>query len=158
MDGMVCRSVHSAQTAQTTHKGPARQGFTLIELMVVLAIVAILAAVALPAFQQSIRKSRRNDAREAAASVQQAQERWRSEHPGYTLTLDDLRLAATSKAGYYTMALAAVAGDPGATNSYQLTVTPVPSRGQDRDSACTAMTVTIDRGNPALSPAACWSR
>ncbi|MCP4047022.1 MAG: prepilin-type N-terminal cleavage/methylation domain-containing protein [Gammaproteobacteria bacterium] len=37
-------------------------GFTLVELMLVIAIMAILVALALPNYQQSIRKGRRADA------------------------------------------------------------------------------------------------
>src|SRR5258706_357182 len=37
------------------------RGFTLVELMIVVAIVAILAAVAYPSYLQHIRKSRRAD-------------------------------------------------------------------------------------------------
>tara|TARA_B100000745_G_scaffold79055_1_gene48531 strand:- start:256 stop:681 length:426 start_codon:yes stop_codon:yes gene_type:complete len=47
------------------------KGFTLIELMIVLAIVAILAAVAYPSYSDSVMRTKRGEAR--ACLVEQAQ-------------------------------------------------------------------------------------
>ena len=44
-------------------KGHKHAGFTLIELMIVVAVIGILAAIAYPSYQDSVRKSRRADAK-----------------------------------------------------------------------------------------------
>jgi type IV pilus assembly protein PilE len=54
----------NSRSSRLTH---AAKGFTLIELMIVVAVVGILAAIAYPSYQDSVRKSRRADARDGTA-------------------------------------------------------------------------------------------
>ena len=59
------------------------RGFTLIELMIVVAIVAILAAVAYPSYTDSILKGRRAQGRTALVGLMQQQERYLTERNCY---------------------------------------------------------------------------
>jgi len=58
-------------------------GFTLIELMIVVAIIAILAAIAYPAYTGSIIKGRRAEGRTAIADLLQQQERYMTQNNSY---------------------------------------------------------------------------
>ncbi|MEK8050465.1 type IV pilin protein [Ideonella sp. DXS22W] len=130
-----------------------RRGFTLVELAIVLAVIALLAAVAWPSYNASVRKSRRVDAYEAVLRIQQAQERWRGLQPSYTAALSDLSQSANSPAGYYTLALSAAS-----ETAYTITATAVSGRSQASDTGCTALTVTVTRGQAVNGQPDCWSR
>lgn len=52
-----------------------KNGFTLIEVMIVVVIVGVLAAIAFPSYKESVKKSRRSDAQGALQGLAQAMER-----------------------------------------------------------------------------------
>ncbi len=61
----------------------AVSGFTLIELMIVVAVVAVLAAIAYPSFQDALRKSRRGQAKADLVEYVAAAERFRTVNNTY---------------------------------------------------------------------------
>ena len=69
---------------QRIRGGVARQGgFTLIELMIVVAVVAILAVIAYPSYQEQMRKSRRAQAQADLIEYAQAAERYHTVNNTY---------------------------------------------------------------------------
>jgi type IV pilus assembly protein PilE len=53
-------------------------GFTLIELMIVVAVIAVLAIIALPMFTEQLRKGKRTEAIQAISDISLREEKWRS--------------------------------------------------------------------------------
>lgn len=140
----------------------AVRGFTLIELMVVVAIVAIIAAIAIPSYTAQVRKSRRADATSTLGDAQLRQESWRAEHPAFG-TLTDIRVPTTSTSGHYTISMPALSGNcPSTTpavaaatsNSYILQAAAIAP--QDRDTACATITLSSLCGTISKTPATCW--
>ena len=131
------------------------RGFTLVELAIVVAVVALLAAVALPAYQDSVRKARRTEAKAALSEAAQMMERYMTEKGTYeTARLGvDLDPPAVyrdrSENGYYALSLV--------SKSATFTLSAAPLGSQQSD-ACGTFTLTQrgERGVSARTAAECW--
>ncbi|KQX87641.1 fimbrial protein [Variovorax sp. Root473] len=74
-------------------------GFTLIEVMVVVAIVAILAAIALPNYQEHVRRSKRTEAQGLLMEAAQFMQRYYSANDRYTAVAGDTGVESEQKKG-----------------------------------------------------------
>ncbi len=118
-----------------------QQGFTIVELVMVVAIIAILAAIVYPSYQEQIRKAGRTEAKNMMVEISAKQERYRYSNTGYAATLADLGYAGspTTENGKYSMAMSVGLTGLNVT-SYQLTATPLTA--QQQKDRCGALSVT----------------
>ena len=116
-------------------------GFTLIELMVVVVITAILASIAVPAYNNSIHKSRRTEAKTALLDAAAREERYFATQNIYTT--DPSALAYGSGAlpiqvgTYYS--ISSLASSPATATTpggYVLQITPTAGSPQLQDTSC----------------------
>ncbi|WGL18192.1 type IV pilin protein [Microbulbifer bruguierae] len=67
----------------------AQRGFTLIELIIVVAIIALLAGIAWPSYQEHVKTTRRADAQGALMALAQAMERHFTDKGTYSGAADN---------------------------------------------------------------------
>ncbi len=146
-----------------------RLGFTLMELMIVLAIVGILAALAYPSYRDSVRKGNRAEAITALHAISLAQEKWRANNATYATNL-----TASSTATPPGLGLSAFAPATGiALYALNITAANVSSfsaqaeaRGNqvnDKAGVVSCTTLTLNQNGPNYgtgtpNQAACWGR
>ena len=78
-----------------------RKGFTLIELMIVVAIIGILAAIAIPNFLRFQAKSKQSEAKELLSTVYTAETAYFAEQNKY-VTLSNAGFTPSASPKYYT--------------------------------------------------------
>lgn len=143
------------------------QGWTLIELVVVMAIIAILATIAYPSYVNQVRKSKRVVAKSALLDAANREEQYFFTNRAYTGALTDLGYADPAYFGgdnspssaadaVYTLTATAVNSGSGACGPapcFQLQA--VPQNDQASDAACGTFTLTSSNAKGAAG-SDCW--
>jgi len=125
-----------------------QKGFSLIEIMVVVAILGILSAIALPSYTESVKKGKRSDAKVELLRLAQMQESYFVQNLSYAKDLTQLGFAANtinSDEGLYDITMSGispagcnpVAAPPVACTAYHLTASRDMAQAQAGDTTCT---------------------
>jgi len=144
-------------------------GFTLIELMIVVVIIGILAAIAFPSYRDSVRKTNRSDAKVALTRAAQMQERRFTEQGSYSNSIGDIG-GNTSPEGWYSIAVVASntaactsTDSNGYTKYLCFTVTATATGGQADDTTCATLSLdhtgaktSADNSSPPVATTNCW--
>ena len=113
------------------------RGFTLIEIMIVVAIIAILAAIAIPSYQSYLKKARRADAQSFMSTLATRQQQYLLDARAYAVDPDAVTtlgtVTPTSVANFYDITVTA-----GATvTPPSFLITAVPKGAQAGDGTLT---------------------
>lgn len=164
----------SAMKCQFSDSRRSGRGFTLIEVMIVVAIIAILSMIAMPSYQEYVHRSKRAEAEGILMEAAQFMQRYYSANDRYTVTADDtttteveqkvdsvsmlpetLRQSPKSGAANYTIAVLARATPP----SYTLKATRTGSMTGDK---CGTLVLSgqgvkgMESATSGLTAADCW--
>ena len=143
-------------------------GFTLIELMIVVAIIGVLSAIAYPSYVESVRKSKRADARAQLLEVSQYMQKFYSQNDRYDKANNDAgtavaipaALTTVPRAGagstYYTISFV-----DGTLTARGYTLQAVPSATMQNDK-CGTFRInqvgqrTVNNAAAGMTAATCW--
>lgn len=148
-------TAESRRPAARAINGTRTRGFTLVELMIVVAVVAIITAIAFPQYQSQVRKSRRTAAKTALLDVASREEKYYATQNTYT-GLANLAYASSvvqvpsASQDYYNVTV--TVGTP--TNGYTATATP---QGDQTKDGCGSYSLTnLGVQSVTGTASSCW--
>ncbi len=145
--------MYTIRLDQPVGRGQPARGFSLIELMIVVAIVGILTAIAYPAYRAYVLRSNRTDAVRTLTASAQILQRCYSQTFSFAAASCPV-VPTTSPNGYYTVTNAITA------TTYSLTATATGP--QASDTTCASFTLDQTGNQTAVNSAAgdestvCW--
>ncbi len=136
---------------------PARilaAGFTLIELMIVVAIIGVLATIAVPTYNDYVVNSRRSEAKSALQEAMNRQERFYTTNNAYTNNMTNLGYnndPAQTEDGWYLVSAQACGG--GLNECVQLQAAP---QGDQTKDTCNTFSLNSRGQRNVTGSGDCW--
>jgi len=129
------------------------KGFTLVELVIVVAIVGILAAIAIPAYQNDMQRSRRSDGQVALMNMAAQMERYYTMNNTYSgaSTPAIIGIPTASPSGYYNLSVTNLT-----PSSFTLNAAPIAGGAQANDPCGTLTLTSLNVKGPTVAGTTCW--
>lgn len=125
------------------------RGFSLVELMVVIAIIAILASIGIPTYNNFILKSHRSEAKSELLSASNAADNFEIRNGSFPSGSNiNSFYHANTQSGLYTLSYSNTG------SSYTITATAQGS--QTSDTPCTSMKLQVNGAIVDKTPTECW--
>jgi type IV pilus assembly protein PilE len=121
-------------------------GFSLTELMVLVAAIGILAGIAYPSYQSYTRETRRAQAQAALTDAAAQQEQYFLNFKAYAGAMTSMNMPTTTTGGHYNLTV-----NSASVTSFVLGATPVGAQASD-----TCGTMTLSQGGAKTPATGCW--
>jgi type IV pilus assembly protein PilE len=137
-----------------------KQGFSLIELLIVLAIFGIIISIALPNYMDYLRESRRTQALTTLTALQLAEQRYRTKHDHYADLnqsnsdfVNNYWSKTETKNGYYKLSVSNITA-----TGYTITAKAQGDQINDKANGVSCATLILQVKNSKIkkTPPACW--
>lgn len=132
------------------------KGFTLMELIVVVALIGVISAIAYPNYTSYMKKARRADAKVGLSKVVDREERYYIQNNKYTTSASDLGLSATATyttdEGFYIITITS----SGLTSGYTATAVAQGPQVTDTDTGAGDCTSMVLDSTGLKTPDKCW--
>ena len=146
-------------TASKHRAGPKRrlhyaEGFTLIEVMIVVVVVGILMAVAIPSYREYVLRSHRSSAQAFMSTVASRQAQYLLDARSYAPSVAALGLTTPSDvAGRYNVTTTPAAGPP---PTFTVVATPIGAQAADRCGEMSINHTGLKSASAVSSSVQCW--
>jgi len=130
------------------------KGFSLIELMIVVAIIGILSTLAMGFYGDNVIASNRSEGKAALSATAGSLEKCKSLYGAYNSANCNVAAAIVTESNFYTIDTATTR----TATTFTLTATPVVGNTQANDTDCTSLTLTNTgvKGGTGADPTVCW--
>jgi len=133
------------------------KGFTLIELMVVIAVIGVLAVIAIPTYRDYMLRGHRTEAKNMLLDVASRQEQYFTDNKTYTTSMIALGYGADptpTEAGSYNVSIVAAAAGCALTNCF--VAQAVPQDRQTDDECATLKISSTGEKTTTSTSTGCW--